>query len=113
MDEKELDQKIEALANASDKARETMAFLAKAVEALGLRGVEAKKKIIEMAGGVEKFNVAMKRSAADIKKSMDDLKKSINKGEVSAEELSDQLNTLRNEVNKTSLISTGGYTPSL
>ena len=102
MDEKELDQKIEALANASDKARETMAFLAKAVEALGLRGVEAKKKIIEMAGGVEKFNVAMKRSAADIKKSMDDLKKSINKGEVSAEELSDQLNTLRNEVNKTS-----------
>lgn len=102
MDEKELDQKIEALANASDKARETMAFLAKAVEALGLRGVEAKKKIIEMAGGVEKFNVSMKRSAADIKKSMDDLKKSINKGEVSAQELSDQLNTLRNEVNKTS-----------
>lgn len=102
MDEKELDQKIEDLAKSSDKARETMAFLAKAVEALGLRGVEAKKKIIEMAGGVEKFNVAMKKSAEDIKKSIDTLKKSINKGEVSADELSDQLKTLRDEVNKTS-----------
>lgn len=102
MDEKELDQKIEALANASEKARETMAFLAKAVEALGLRGVDAKKKIIEMAGGVDKFNVAMKKSAADIKQSMDDLKKSINKGEVSSEELTEQLTTLRDQINKTS-----------
>lgn len=102
MDEKELDQKIEALAKASDAARVQMDTYADVVKLMGLSGVEAKKKILELAGGVEKFNVAMKRSAADIKKSMDDLKKSINKGEVSAEELSDQLDTLRNEVNKTS-----------
>jgi hypothetical protein len=102
MDEKELDQKIEALANASAKARDDMVFLAEAINKMGLRGVEAKKKLIEMAVGVDKVTVAMKKSAVDIKQSMDALKKSINKGEVSSEELTDQLNTLRDQINKTS-----------
>jgi hypothetical protein len=102
MDEKELDQRIEALANASDKARAQMEMYADVAKLMNLSGVEAKKKILELAGGVEKFNVAFKKSSVDIKKSMDDLKKSIDKGEVSAEELSDQLDNLRNEVNKTS-----------
>ena len=102
MDEKELDQRIEALANASDKARAQMEIYADVAKLMNLSGVEAKKKILELAGGVDKFNISLKKSAADIKKSMDDLKKSINNGEVSAEELSDQLNTLRDQVNKTS-----------
>jgi hypothetical protein len=102
MDEKELDQRIEALANASEKARAQMEIYADVAKKMNLSGVEAKKKILELAGGVDKFNSTMKKSAVEIKKSMDDLKKSINKGEVSAEELSDQLNTLRDEVNKTS-----------
>jgi uncharacterized protein YfcZ (UPF0381/DUF406 family) len=78
MDEKELDQRIEALANASEKARAQMEIYADVAKKMNLSGVEAKKKILELAGGVEKFNVAFKKSSVEIKQSIDALKKSIN-----------------------------------
>ena len=102
MDEKELDQRIEDLARASESARVQMEMYADVAKKMNLSGVTAKKKILEMASGVEKFNASLKLSAVKITKSIDDFKKSIDAGEQNVDDLAAKLIELRDQINKTS-----------
>jgi len=100
-DEKDLDKAYETLRNSSSAMASMIDKLTKDFSGLGLTEKELKKKVIDTANGFDAASKRIKTSTETIALSINNLKKEFDAGQITAEELSDELGYLRTQVSKT------------
>jgi hypothetical protein len=100
-EEARYDDIIARYAAASRANAEEVDRLTQTYKLLGKDGLDLKKKLAEITGGVEKARKRFTKSVDDIAKDIDELSEEFTNGRVTAEDLRDELKSLRNQVNNT------------
>jgi hypothetical protein len=100
-DEKDLDKEIESIIGASAQLRKVFEDQMRVQRISNSSDMEAKKASLKMIKDTIAAQTSLKRSAESLHISIEGLKKQFNEGELTAEELADELGYLRTQVNKT------------
>ena len=96
--QEDLDKQIDAFGKSTAETARALEFLKKAVNAMGLRGDEAKQEIVRQIKVWKDLNASMRKDAKGISDSINELKTKFSKTGISAKELESELYTLRSQI---------------
>lgn len=100
-EESRLDEIIAKYTSVSRDHAIAMEGMTEKFRKLGLEGLDLKKKLASIAEGVERARKRFTKTVDEISDDIDDLGEEFKEGKITAEDLRDELRSLRNQVNNT------------